>query len=336
MSTRRASTTRSSSRSAEQPLHVTNGESVVGTLRATSLGGDTLSWHDVLCEGPVPALPQEDLLPIRAAFLAEHGWGTRAELGRVLEQRDRRFADALAAGRRIVLWFEHDLFDQLQLLQVLAQAHEAGFDPARLELIGVGSFEGKPDFAGLGELDPVELETLWPLRRPVRTHQVDLAVAAWSAVRAPAPTAIERFLEADVSALPFLAPALRRLLEQLPDSTTGLSRSERQLLELAANRPRTSAELFVDSQRLEEAPFEGDTWVWQRLATLGRGDPPLVTSTDDGAVAITETGREVLAGRLDATEVLGIDRWVGGTHLRSGELWRWDRMRQRVESPPAG
>jgi hypothetical protein len=30
-------------------LHVTNGDSLVATLRATQLGGDTLSWQDVLC-----------------------------------------------------------------------------------------------------------------------------------------------------------------------------------------------------------------------------------------------------------------------------------------------
>ena len=45
-----------------------------------------------------------------------------------------------------MLWFEHDLFDQLQLIQVLSQC------PGRPELIVVGAFEGYPDFHGLGEL----------------------------------------------------------------------------------------------------------------------------------------------------------------------------------------
>jgi hypothetical protein len=54
-------------------LHVTNGDSLVATLRATQLGGDRLSWQDVLCDGPVPALPPADLRKVRAGFLAEHG-----------------------------------------------------------------------------------------------------------------------------------------------------------------------------------------------------------------------------------------------------------------------
>ena len=47
----------------------------------------------------------------------------------------------------MVLWFEHDLYDELRLLDVLALAHDE--EPAP-ELIVIGSFPGKPSFAGLG------------------------------------------------------------------------------------------------------------------------------------------------------------------------------------------
>ncbi len=194
---------------------------MVAALRATQLGGDTLSWQDVLCEGPVPALPPADLRKVRAGFLAEHGWG-EAEIVQALERRDRLFADALADRPQVVLWFEHDLFDQLQLLQVLARADELGFDPARLELINVGSFEGKPSFAGLGELDSPELESLWPLRRPVLVEQAKLASAGWAAVSEADPTAVERFLETDTSALARAGGSCGRW--RLPTSTASQRR----------------------------------------------------------------------------------------------------------------
>jgi hypothetical protein len=334
-------------------LHVTNGGSVAGSLRATSLGGETLSWEDVLCEGPVPVASAAELRAVRARFLAGHSWENEVEILRTLERRDALFAEVLRSGRQVVLWFEHDVFDQLQLLQVLAQADELGFDPARLELINVGAFEGKPDFAGLGELDPPELASLWSLRRPVLVEQAKLASAGWAAVRATDPTAIEGFLETDTSALPFLAAALCRFLEQLPDTMTGLSRSESQLLQLLADAPRTPPQLFRENQELEEATFDGDLWVWQRLAALGRGEQALVEPVDGGEFpvppprgegrtfaaarfAITETGRDVLAGRADRVEVLGIDRWVGGTHLRPGHVPRWDRSRKRVVAASPG
>src|SRR5215212_2947975 len=61
-------------------LHVTNGESAGNTLRQTSLGGAVLPWQDVLHEGPVPALPRQELLRLRARFLADCGWGDRQAL----------------------------------------------------------------------------------------------------------------------------------------------------------------------------------------------------------------------------------------------------------------
>jgi hypothetical protein len=55
------------------PLHVTNGESAAGSLRATGLEGEVLSWDDVLHVGPLAFDPSESR-PLRAAFLAQYGW----------------------------------------------------------------------------------------------------------------------------------------------------------------------------------------------------------------------------------------------------------------------
>src|SRR5512133_4015627 len=101
-------------------LHVTNGESAGNTLRQTALGGAVLPWQDVLHEGPVPALPRRVLLRTRARFLADCGWGRQQALLSSLERRDRQLLEALRDGLQVVLWFEHDLYDQLQLLDVRA------------------------------------------------------------------------------------------------------------------------------------------------------------------------------------------------------------------------
>src|SRR6266576_5826447 len=61
-------------------LHVTNGESAGNTLRQTALGGAVLPWQDTLHEGPVPALPRQELLRLRAGFLAGCGWGSEQAL----------------------------------------------------------------------------------------------------------------------------------------------------------------------------------------------------------------------------------------------------------------
>ncbi len=168
-------------------LHITNGESAGNTLRQTALGGAVLPWQDALHAGPVPVLPRKELLRTRARFLADCGWGRQQALLSSLERRDQQLLDALHEDAHVVLWFEHDLYDQLQLLDVLTLAHTAEAAP---ELIVIGSFPGKPSFAGLGELSARELETLWPSRRRTEAAALKTAADAWAAFQAPEPTAL--------------------------------------------------------------------------------------------------------------------------------------------------
>ncbi len=125
------------------------------------------------------------------------GWGRQQAILASLEQRDQQLVDALRGDARVVLWFEHDLYDQLQLLDVLAIAHTAGIAP---EMIVIGSFPGKPSFAGLGELTASELETLWPARRPAEPAALETAAAAWAALQAPDPTALVQWATRTVGA----------------------------------------------------------------------------------------------------------------------------------------
>jgi hypothetical protein len=310
-------------------LHVTNGDSTVATLRDAHVVGDIVPWRDVLHEGPVPALGPEELRPLRARYLATLGPAGADEVEAALRERDERLASAVEAGERVVLWFEHDLYDQLQLLQILAGLPDR---PTGIQLICVGSFPGRPGFAGLGELEPDELASLWPLRAPVTNEHVRGARAAWDVFRAGDPTGLARAAATPDARLPFLAPALRRLLEELPGARDGLTRTERQLLAAVADGARTREQAFVAAIAREEAPFLGDTIAFDRLEELARGPRPLLAT--DGGLALTSDGEDVLAGRADRVALIGFDRRIGGLHLRAGNgLWRWDEERGALVEP---
>jgi hypothetical protein len=291
-------------------LHLTNGESAATTLRETGLGGVVLAWQDTLHEGPVPQLPRRELLRARAQFLAGCGWGHERVLLATLEARDTQLVDAFRDGVHVVLWFEHDLYDQLQLLDVLALAHEFEAAP---ELIVVGSF--------LGELAAAELEALWLSRRPADGATLETAASVWSAFREPEPTSLAEWAARDAPGLPFLAAALRRLLEELPAPGDGLSRTERQALETVAAGADTALASFVASQSLEGAAFLGDSWFYRTLRALGQGEARLL---EGEPLRLTTLGERALGGEVDRVELLGIDRWLGGTHLTPDNVWRWD------------
>jgi DNA-binding transcriptional MerR regulator len=229
------------------PLHVTNGESVGSTLRATSLDGVVLSWDDVLHVGPL-AFDREESRALRARFLAARGWGTEEALDAELARRDDLLARAAEERRPIVLWFEHDLVDQLQLLQVLSQLG----DDAEVELVQADGY--------LGPLEAATLERLWPARRPVAPETRRVARRVWHAVCAGdvEPLAVE--------ALPHLQAALARLLEE----RAPLPRTKRQLLAALRGGPLRPLELFAANQAQEEAVFLGDAWCFLFLWELAR------------------------------------------------------------------
>jgi hypothetical protein len=324
-------------------LHVTNGDSAVPGIEGTGVGGDVLPWRDVLHEGPVPAgVDDAELRAIRARFLSECGWGPAEAIEADMRARDERLAAALAHDEPVVLWFEHDLYDQLQLIQVLSAVDGSPHVEAIL-----------PD-RFLGAMDSDELAALWPDRAPVGRARAALARFAWEAVRAPEPGGIEALLNTHTAALPHLAPALRRLLEELPAVGDGLGRTERQALEAIAAGAHTPPEVFLATQRAEEAPFLGDTWMWTRLSELGQGDGRLVQTTagaplgrppprsdSDGFLALelelTPNGRAVLAGEADRAALVPLDRWVGGIHVTGPDpAWRWDRATERAVSARGG
>ncbi len=205
----------------------------------------------MLHEGPLADVPAAELRTVRARFLAEHGWGDVDSIRGELERRDELLEQAVRDGQPIVLWFEHDLFDQVQLLQVLARL--ADLASAQVELVQADDY--------LGSLDAGALERLWETRRPVAPEVFELARAGWTAV---CEGEIETFLARDTSALPHLDAALRRLLEERQP----LSRTKRQLLAALADGPKRPPALFAAGQAAEEALFLGDAWCFLHLWEL--------------------------------------------------------------------
>jgi hypothetical protein len=290
-------------------LHLTNGESAAGSLRGSGVPGRVISWQDVLHEGPVPAgLTLEGTSDVRAHFLAHSDGASFPAVSERFAERDR----ALGTARHVVLWFEHDLYDQLQLLQILATLSDK--PDVAAEMVCIDAFPGVEPFYGLGQLTPIQLASLWPKRQPVTAEQLSLGSRAWKAFTSPDPGAVPRLLATDLGALPFLRNALRRLLDEFPAPPTGLGRTERQLLQAIAQGVRSFAELFAANAAAEEASFMGDTTVQSRLEALIRAPTPLVTPEP---YTLTTVGRRVLAGEVDARQLEGIDRWIGGVHLNA-------------------
>jgi len=330
-------------------LHVASGTSTTRTIEAASIPGACSIWADPLYEGPVPGgLNDTELLEVRIRYLsgpADLTWvawaGSDPSLDPANDLRQWRAAiERDESYDELILWFEHDLFDQLNLIQLLTwiRDHLPVAKPA--SLICIGSFPGRPEFKGLGELTPDELASLLETRQPISGPHYEVARRAWHAFREPTPEALDELRQEDTSALPYLAPALTRFFQEYPWTTDGLSRTERRLLELANGDGIALRRAVPRMHEGEQVYYVTDLSLAALAEILSCTSPPLLTLDPSraaegqvlrGLVALTDTGRSVLAGQLDRVAICGIDRWLGGVHLQSrGQLWRWDHTRQRV------
>ncbi|MBO6575089.1 MAG: hypothetical protein JJ896_06730 [Rhodothermales bacterium] len=293
-------------------LIVTNGLSGVETLRLAGIPGELMSWDDVLHDGPVRgALAPSEYRKSRARFLG--GLAGADQVEERLKQRDERLHGYTGV---IVLWFEHDLYDQLQLAEIVSR-----LDPAREVLL-------VPQDTYIAHSRAAALQQSWTNRAPLSHDQRRQAETVWRTFTSERPDLISEPIAQD--ALPFMPSALLRWCAMFPDRRAGLSRTERLVLELCANGPMPGGRLFGSTQAAEEAVFRGDWSFWRLLDGL-KG---LVVAQGDGAHherswQCTALGLSVLRGEVDRLEAVGLDRWFGGTRVTPQNDWRWDGERLR-------
>ncbi len=326
----------------ETIVHVRCGSDILPAIAAAGLPGDRVSWSDPVSEGPVPAdLPRESLRTRRSVWLAHRLGRAEAEIAAKMEDQDRDLDQLSTRADDIVLWFEHDLFDQTVLIALLDRLAPRTCAGQRLSLVCIDRHPDVARFTGLGNLEAHHLPALFEARVPVTPTQITLGQRAWAAYRSPTPQALLALLTEDTAALPFLAPALTRHCQQFPWKAEGLSLTQWLALDGLDICANTAAEAFGIVHERETAPWQGDIMFFADLRELAREPHPLIAVAEPGAwgwetpIQVTRRGRDVLLGKYDALDGRPMDTWRGGVHL-IGERpsWRWDSLEETLIEAP--
>ena len=326
-------------------LHILNGEATEALLAQTDIPGERFPFRDALIAGPTPSIEGEEWRRVRANHLA-HAYDVELEkCERDLAGQEAVFA-SLADHDEVTLWFESDLFCQVNLLYVLVSCARQDLTATKLSLICIGDFPGRTNFRGLGELNPEDLAALFVNRSSVSATQLELAQQAWNAYRSADPRALEQFLQTDTSELSFLKSALQLHLARFPSVRNGLNRIETKGLELINSGIARFDDLFERFSESETGYGLGDAQLWNELQRLTKVVQPLLLSSNGVpasekkfsstftslyAFSLTEIGRAVLSGSADAVSLNGIDDWLGGVHLHGhSNVWRWDEATEKL------
>ena len=321
-------------------LHILNGGAIEETMRQSSIKGELFCFRDALISGPVTNSRDKESWRMTRARHLSGNYGVEfdeCEHG-LLEQE--KTLESHAKHDEVVMWFEHDVFCQLNLLYLLDWFANVDLRNTELSLVNIGTFAGHENFRGLGELSSEELASLFPQRQTLSGEHLSLGSKAWQAFQSADPTTIEKLLESDTTQLPFLSTALKSHLRRFPAVANGLGEIERSALELVDDGSHNFEKLFPKFVSAKSVYGLGDSQLWMSLVDLTQGPQPLMSSEGEAEpyeislstnFELTETGRSVLNDESDFIKINGIDKWLGGVHLQgNGEMFRWDAMNEKV------
>lgn len=156
-------------------IHVLPGDAQLETFKQTGIEGDVVVCRECLIEGPLAAASLDDFWKARAAFLAvdfdEYSQKTIAEFEKLKD---------LAPGDEVNLWFEYELFCQVNMWFCLSLINNTAADVYRVAPAVRGESE---IWKGFGRLTPEDLKKCYSRR--VKFGEPDIALGArlWDAYR---------------------------------------------------------------------------------------------------------------------------------------------------------
>jgi hypothetical protein len=335
-------------------LHLLSGELARENVALAAVPGNIHSIDDILMEGPVVnGLSSDDDWQFRARFIDKR---FAVPARRYLSKKASR--DHLLARVRdfdeTVLWFEPDLFCQINHLYLLDWfASRAPFS-TKLSVADASSGAAK---ISVCRMATAEIRELFERRRPVSSKLLQLGKASWVAYSARTPFELTRLVtHHDFSAWPELRRGLELHLRRFPGET-GLNFLETFMLTFvdAMGPSGVSIGQLINRFATESDTRDyglGDVQIIAQLNELAHKPGPLVAPSGRNissmgadltkALAfraneatsraqcpngtrfiLTARGRAVLEGTRKFER--RTDRWLGGVQLPPGpDGWRWD------------
>jgi len=303
-------------------LNIVNGDIVVENMKKNHIQGNFLPWGDFLYDGAVPeALSLEELSKIRAEFISQKGLGEFDKIYQEFKDRDS-ILKTFKKYEKIFLWFENDIYDQLQLIQILDWFAKYASNNKNIYIVYPQNY--------LANSTQKELNSFLIYNKELVTHNHFItARKAWSAFTSNIPYIWYKLLDDDTDSLPFLKDTVKRLLEEYPNSINGLSRTQHQILLSISKGYHNPTDIFKDSQKREERPFMGEVIFVYLLKELVEKN--ILNSIENGKhMELTVLGEKILNGKKNLFDITKVDRWIGGVHITNDNPWCWDIKLQQI------
>lgn len=285
-------------------LHIVNGDATAHVMSQSGIEGDVTVWREMLCEGPTTHSVGDDYFwDVRAKHFASEYDITN------YEQDVRPQFDLIAKHTQYdetILWFEYDLFCQLNMIALLHYLRQTKLAGQKISLVCVGKQRGSDKMLGLGEIDPKEYKGLMFVRTIMDDASLNYAATAWEAYCSNDITKLLPFIyQASNPNFEYLADALSAHLRRFPSTTNGLNDVEQTILNLLDQQQLTEGKLVRELLQWQQWYGFGDMQYFHYLSQMSE-----LIEKDGDILKLTELGKQVHAA--SAQHIIQPNTKMGG------------------------
>ncbi len=243
-------------KSMSQLIHILNGDSTAGAFKSQHIPGEVIVWREVLCEGPAdPEVGSPTFWMGRRRFFSSFFLVETRDYDTKTVSEFEKLSLALKNADEIVLWFEYDLFCQINMIAILSWLNSRPLRGKSISLICTGHFPGYDKMVGLGELDPLHYPILFEERQQLTKQDLFFASVLWKTYCSDDHRELLPLAETAPPAFQYLEEALRAHYQRFPSYGNGLNEIQRFIIGLLATGPQTERELI--GQLLQRPNFYG-------------------------------------------------------------------------------
>jgi len=223
--------------------HILNGDCLADQLKETNLNGDYIICREALIDGPIQSGNLETFWSARAAYIQEtYHDNTENYFSRVVPEFLK--IRSIPPDAEVCLWFEHDLFCQVNMWFVMSLLYQDGIK-RNISRVFPMIHDAGDTWKGFGVADAAMLEQAFTQRMLLKDDDLKLGNDLWKAYCAHDFDALKELAAAESKAFKFLPEVCKAHIERFPEEENQMSRPERVLLELIDLSNGDFAEVFT-------------------------------------------------------------------------------------------
>ncbi|MEM7513978.1 MAG: hypothetical protein AAF388_23825, partial [Bacteroidota bacterium] len=158
----------------------------------------------------------------------------------------------------ITLWFEYDLFCQINLLAACSYLHLHPHPNSKISLVCLGEHPSSEGLIALGEIDPSYYPELYENRTTLSQEDLAYGHQLWVAYNGHSHKDMEKLVANPPSTFPYIQAAIQEHFKRFPDKETGLYKVEKSMLKLADQEQVNTRKLIGQMLRNDRLYGAGD------------------------------------------------------------------------------